>query len=696
MPSFVAEIPVPLNTLSSWSKGALHEYLQQDSLTFEDARTIWQALLASLGTPTLSEKQTTSTCNCVRIFLKSISTAKSPDTRNLPLAHDAWFGCYHVVRDAWPRAKVKPLAQVLEVLLQTARKGMAEDELSSVWRTVSLELSAVVLPGRQSRHLKGALALSAFFLEKNLSFEIYLSSAGKNIKQGIGDEKNSSNVLRCLIHGVLLAFEQHDAQKSAEKCFKALLKAQHASDLDSWWFLVRDFVADHVDSLDMIAMSIFPVLLDQESSLQLDVIQSKCYCNDRAGLLFSFALLQSLRDREMVSQSGTYSDFGALQPTNTCLSDLTGLLQRIVIGPTPGAPDAIELLLSHADDGVRVRILRLLTNSKMTNAPLSLQILRYVHSNIALWFRPGGSHERGELLSIIRRLLVRLRGGTSALEKTASSSTLDLKLLNAHKDFVAALLTSVVAELRPNASYQRHIMGLSILRYLLESKIDSCDRSLVQTSNHPDWPFSFCLRQADIAQDLLDLISDAYEDVRALSASILNYLLASGRTAHSQLFSKQLLGAMEILIPELETEAAQTNRSDQADGLGRCYSLCALTQRCTFGSGQPAKARPVVFELLDRLDQLLTARPIFDKPDSQPLHSLLLGVMYYVEEGNSELEARDRVICISRQVWRAVADRLCVDSPETEATNEEDSFEEVGAGPKDMLSYSWRALRDSR
>lgn len=352
--------------------------------------------------------------------------------------------------------------------------------------------------------------------------------------------------------------------------------------------------------------------------------------------------------------------------------------------------------MSHADDGVRVRILRLLTTSKMTNAPLSLPILRHVHSNIAFWFRPGGSHERGELSSIIRRLLVRLRGGASALEKTASSSILDLELLNAHKDFVATLITSAIAELRPNASYQRHIMGLSILRHLLESKIDSCDRSLVQMSNHPDWPFSFCLRQPHIARNLLDLISDAYEDVRAVSASILNSLLASGPNTPSQLFSKQLLAAMELLIPELEIEAAQTNRSDQADGLGRCYSLCASTQRCVFGCGKPTKAQPVVLKLLDRLDQLLIARPIFDKPDSQPLHSLLLGVMYYVEDGNSELKIHDHVISICRQVWRAVADRLCVDSPETEATNEEDGLEEVGTGPKDMLSYSWRALRDSR
>ena len=306
MSSFVSEVPVPLNTLSSWSRGVLHEYLQQDSITVEDAQEIWQSLLQSLSTSTLSEKQTTSTCNCIRIFLKSISTAISPGIRKLPLSCDAWLGCYHAVSDAWPRAKVKPLAQVLEVLLETARKGMSEDELSSVWSIVSLELSAIVIRGQPIRRLKGALALSAFFLEKNWSYEIYYDAVGRNMRQEVGERENASDILNRLINGILMAFEQHDAQSSAEKCFRALLKAQHSPDILSWWLLVRDFVADHIDSLDTIAASIFPILLDHGGTLHLDMMLRECGGEDRAGLMLSLAILQSLRDREMICQDGEY------------------------------------------------------------------------------------------------------------------------------------------------------------------------------------------------------------------------------------------------------------------------------------------------------------------------------------------------------------------------------------------------------
>jgi hypothetical protein len=304
MSNFVLEVPIPLNTLSLWSRGTLHEYLQQDGAALEEALSIWQAILATLRTPTMSEKQTTSTCNCLRIFLKGISTAKSPEIRDVLLTRDEWLGCYHAVRDAWPRAKVKPLMQVLEVLLQMAKKHMPEAELDFMWRTISFELSAIVLRSEPSRHLKGALALSAFFLDKNLSYETYLHAAVESMRQGGEDEINSSDILKYLIIGTLAAFEQHDAQSSAEKCFKALLRAQDASNLHFWWSLVRGFVADHVDSVDTIVTSIFPVLLEQETSFGLDLILSKCDCKNQTDLLYCLALLQSLRDQERISQDG--------------------------------------------------------------------------------------------------------------------------------------------------------------------------------------------------------------------------------------------------------------------------------------------------------------------------------------------------------------------------------------------------------
>lgn len=393
-------------------------------------------------------------------------------------------------------------------------------------------------------------------------------------------------------------------------------------------------------------------------------------------------------------------------------------LQFALRGKAPGAPDAVGLLLSHADDSVRTRAIRLLATSKMTNAPVSMPILRYLQRSMALWFRPGGSHQRGELLSVIKRLLIRLRGGSSTLGNSVKSSSLDLDLLEAHKKFMETIITSVTQEIRPNVSYERRIMGLSILRFLLDFAIDSCDRTSDQqsdvrvlatsstgrnvrgaskTSNDPNWPFSLCLRKMSIAQDLLNLASDAYEDVRTLSVSILRHLLVTGNdNGHSKFYSQQLHAAIAQLIPKLETQAALTNRSDHADGLGRLYALLELARESARDNGHPADSAPetVFIRLIGRLERILKTTSTFSRPDPEPLHSLLLGLMYCITDANA-VNNQDRVISICRHVWRAVTDRLCIDSPEMtdEDANEP---EEVASGPKDMLSYSWRALRDSR
>ena len=393
-------------------------------------------------------------------------------------------------------------------------------------------------------------------------------------------------------------------------------------------------------------------------------------------------------------------------------------LQEMGSEAKPGTPDAVTLLLGHADDNVRVRTLRLLTTSKMTNAPISLPILRHIEPRIGQWFRTGGPHERGETLSIIKRLLIRLRGGSSSLYKTPPSSPSNLKLLEAQKHFVQTLVNCVTDEISPNASYQRHIMGLTVLRHLLESRVDDCDRVPIQQtvgsgtagtitivsnraaenrSNDPDFPFSICLRQSSYAQNLLSLLSDAYEDVRMLSASILRHLLISGpRTSRSENFSEHLQAAMEILVLKLDYQATQTNRSDHADGLGRLYALLHLRRGGMYSAlGSPANdGHNVIETLLSGLEGMLNEISTFDKPGSQPLHSLLLGAMHCMTQ-DGVLKFHGRIIVVCRQVWNAVSVRLCVDSPEI--TDEDaDDLEELIAGPKDMLSYSWRALRDSR
>jgi hypothetical protein len=53
----------------------------------------------------------------------------------------------------------------------------------------------------------------------------------------------------------------------------------------------------------------------------------------------------------------------------------------------------------------------------------------------------------------------------------------------------------------------------------------------------------------------------------------------------------------------------------------------------------------------------------------------------------------NRIIAICNQIWLEVKPVLCVDSPEGHT---DEALDDLMVGPKDVLSYSWRALRESR
>lgn len=53
----------------------------------------------------------------------------------------------------------------------------------------------------------------------------------------------------------------------------------------------------------------------------------------------------------------------------------------------------------------------------------------------------------------------------------------------------------------------------------------------------------------------------------------------------------------------------------------------------------------------------------------------------------------DRIVTVCEKVWQEMKPVLCIDSPEGHS---DEPMEDLSVGPKDILSYSWRALRESR
>lgn len=54
-----------------------------------------------------------------------------------------------------------------------------------------------------------------------------------------------------------------------------------------------------------------------------------------------------------------------------------------------------------------------------------------------------------------------------------------------------------------------------------------------------------------------------------------------------------------------------------------------------------------------------------------------------------------RIFSICSGVWKVVQDVLCFDAPEGHAISEDD-FNDQDVGTKDILSFCWRALKESR
>lgn len=64
-----------------------------------------------------------------------------------------------------------------------------------------------------------------------------------------------------------------------------------------------------------------------------------------------------------------------------------------------------------------------------------------------------------------------------------------------------------------------------------------------------------------------------------------------------------------------------------------------------------------------------------------------------VEHDSSWRKVHDRIVAICENIWTKVTPVLCIDTPEGHT---DELIEDLMLGPKDLLSYSWRALKDSR
>lgn len=261
---------------------------------------------------------------------------------------------------------------------------------------------------------------------------------------------------------------------------------------------------------------------------------------------------------------------------------------------------------------------------------------------------------RRELISYIQRLFNRLRGSTATLAKSSTAGTLakgddrlpfprenDRRTSRSTKDplaeslgFIKWYLDFLEGEIRSDAAYQRRITALRALMVVLKSGIDPrvpTHRLSKGAQGQLHWAHGLQIPNMGLIRKLLDVMLDAFDDVRDTSVSILQICFES----MSEKEKDDVLAMLPPFISRAEALMLRTGRADHADGLARAYAFyhsCVPEYAATPQLDElPAVTRIDVIRRLNMqlLETLAVARRnLPEAVDGRPVHGIFAAIRY--------------------------------------------------------------------
>lgn len=354
-----------------------------------------------------------------------------------------------------------------------------------------------------------------------------------------------------------------------------------------------------------------------------------------------------------------------------------------------------RLLRSHSRSA-RLAGLSFLVSSHSLTRPYPDQSLRFIKQHLHMFMSDNDASFRSEVFTQMQKLTDRLRAITHTAFKRRDSDQLASEVLRSCKHFLGWLLRFLRTELRSTASYQHHISALRslliVVRSGLDNAVSSACLSKSATSGGSTWPFNMTILTSPIRRPLLDLLLDPFDDVRQMSFTILRVYSGIKSQGGGTPFSDEL----KSTIRRAEGSMLASGRADHADGVAHLWSLL-------YHEGRSADSSTLVFSppvvhLLENLEHILQAARsnLHTAIHQYPLHGVLTSLRYIISSDGYSLESQDishRLVAFLHEVWRAVHPVLCDDAPEGYTLDGADQLVEVTT--KDVLSYCWRALKES-
>ncbi|KAI5307098.1 hypothetical protein KEM56_004572 [Ascosphaera pollenicola] len=713
---------------------------------------IWSCLLHTFSSSSLVPSHRTAICNAISAFFDSSLRSKNPELHAFALSRQRWESAYDVLLDRYEDSKPKPMRQVLGSLILVINKHPDRNVAKEILLNVIPTLTSTIILCEPRSRVKASIISIEWFLRKDALSALDLLGY---VRLWLTERRNYSRWTQCLSkHCKTLRIplshykedatpiegaEFHTAQlfiisvvleaitlqilPSAGSLVSLLCQKLRAlssgdnlyphtfHDEPFWLRPLRTIALHNFDYIEDLSHHVFfPLFKDEPSGFQrllltlpLSAIQTGHHTGaDAKELMLLFFILDAAKELGVVHEDTEFKSANS----SAALPNETYVLKS----------SNIAVFILHPEPAIRLSALSLLVTAPSTTKPFSDTALQVLKEKLPFICSDSDPQYRGEIFALLRRLIIRLRGGIATLQKGAASK-IDPVILRStsaesHVEFLRWYIHHLRSELHPAASYQRHISALKALILLTQTGLDSRieKTKLSKLGNDQiSWVVSVDIFSPELFQAAGNLLSDPFEDVRGSALSVLGLFppgllrdLADGQGA-IKLPMKQLLLALE----RAEDMAGRTSRADHADAVARLYHLIFdLAQTQADGTEWYTTKIGVVRALLDKLDSHIfsTEEKLFHKAmRDRPFHGyvaalrhIVLTPKYYsLVDATSEHEQwryiHGRVLSLCDKVWVGVRDVLCVDSPEGQ---HDDPSEEL-TGPKDILSCSWRALRES-
>ncbi|KAF2150511.1 hypothetical protein K461DRAFT_258930 [Myriangium duriaei CBS 260.36] len=620
-------------------------------------------------------------CNLLSTIISQADSHSSEHFRSLIWKETTWTACFRFVLARFSDSKPKPMKQLLGTLIAVLKKRL-DDPAAQASRTWLIsELSTV-------------LGLPAGSAPSKVYLYTLTTALNKGVVrlQDIVPTSTSRLAFRYSLQDEILSWAAHDELgPSLASLLTAILQEENAYPAESWYqplisqytcnlivqSCYRHYILPAIFNKDLRALSSFLAILDLESCF------GGKHANDTKAELAVSTIL-------VANSSG----FVYVDPVGSSGKPIAEN-ERIVL-----PLQWLEFLSTLQSKVARTASFAFLIGETSTIEPFHPNVLNLFLRKLPIMFADTDADFRSDLLSLVQRIIDRIRAASNALSKRQD------RRLDYLTTFLRRWIRVIQNELRPSASYQRHSCALQCIKMLIQSGIDmSIDVRFLSKAakNQKQIGFQMSLFDPSIKPVLRALLLNPFDDIRNLAMVNLQALTLATTSDESA------LQAFADFLGVAEDQSAKSGRADHADGVARAYALLyEYAPLDDFNvSGSWWKSKPSILNrLLETYERGLAAAQINmgDAVQGHPIHSTIISLRYILESSASSSSPDDnkrpisnastRVMLAVKSTWSTVRHVLCNDAPEGYVPEELDE-EEADMDSKSILSFCWRALKEA-